>query len=320
MTIDGPAAAPAAPPLAEEERGTPIGLLLVAAPVLLVIGLVIWPIVSAVGRTFWLANPDGTYGFSLRTYDYFFSDDYSLANLRVTLWTTVVTMALLLVVCLPLALYLRFATGRLPAYVQGLAIFPLFVPSVILAYAFIRVLGPNGTVDLLLNAVGLPKIASPYLTPWGPVIGLLWDNIPLTVLILLSGLGGITNAAVEAARDVGAESAPRLLAHHPAASRQFDPGRHVLHGARPVLGLHPPLRARPAVARDDGALHAAHLQRQQRCHRRHHPGGGELRHLHRVRALLRPLRRPQSGKELNWPPPSPSVSASTGPASPLPWG
>jgi ABC-type spermidine/putrescine transport system permease subunit I len=193
-----------APPLSREERGTPIGLLLVAAPVILVIALIIWPIVSAIGRTLWLPNPDGSYGFSVRTYAFFFTDDYSLANLRVTLWTTVVTMALLLVVCLPLALYLRFATGRLPAYVQGLAIFPLFVPSVILAYAFIRVLGPNGTVDLIFNAVGLPKIASPYLTPWGPVIGLLWDNIPLTVLILLSGLGGITNAAVEAARDVGA--------------------------------------------------------------------------------------------------------------------
>jgi ABC-type spermidine/putrescine transport system permease subunit I len=68
----------------------------------------------------------------------------------------------------------------------------------------IRVLGPNGTVDLLLNAVGLPKIRSPYLTPWGPVIGLVWDNIPLTVLILLAGLGNVSNQAIEAARDVGA--------------------------------------------------------------------------------------------------------------------
>lgn len=87
---------------------------------------------------------------------------------------------------------------------QGLAIFPMFVPSIILSFAFIRVLGPNGTVDLLLNSVGLPKIRSPYLTPWGPVIGLVWDNIPLTVLILLSGLGNVSNQAIEAARDVGA--------------------------------------------------------------------------------------------------------------------
>jgi ABC-type spermidine/putrescine transport system permease subunit I len=59
-------------------------------------------------------------------------------------------------------------------------------------------------LDILLNAVHLPKIRSPYLTPWGPVIGLVWDHIPLTVLILLSGLGNVSNQSVEAARDVGA--------------------------------------------------------------------------------------------------------------------
>jgi putative spermidine/putrescine transport system permease protein len=36
------------------------------------------------------------------------------------------------------------------------------------------------------------------------VIGLVWDNIPLTVLILLSGLGAVSNQSIEAARDVGA--------------------------------------------------------------------------------------------------------------------
>ncbi|GGD67847.1 hypothetical protein GCM10008012_10180 [Rhizobium anhuiense] len=87
---------------------------------------------------------------------------------------------------------------------QALAIFPMFVPSIILAYALIRTIGPNGTVDLLLNSVGLPKLRTPYLTPWGPVIGLVWDNLPLTVLMLTAGLSSISNSAVEAARDVGA--------------------------------------------------------------------------------------------------------------------
>lgn len=181
-----------------------LGLLLVAAPVLLVCWLIIYPIVSAVIQTIWL--PDGVGGFhlSFSTYAFFFSDDYSLANLWLTLWTTFVCAALLLVVCLPIAIYLRFSVGRLPAYVQALAIFPMFVPSIILSYAFIRVLGPNGMVDILLNAVHLPKMRSPYLTPWGPVIGLVWDHIPLTVLILLSGLGNVSNQSIEAARDVGA--------------------------------------------------------------------------------------------------------------------
>lgn len=181
------------------------GLLLVAIPVFLVGWMVIWPILSAIWRTVWIRNDGGTgSSFSLETYVFFFSDQYSLNNLYVTLWTTAVCAVLLLLICIPIALYLRFSTGKLAAYVQGLAIFPMFVPSIILSYAFIRVLGPNGTVDLLLNAVNLPKIRSPYLTPWGPVIGLVWDNIPLTVLILVSGLGNVSNQAIEAARDVGA--------------------------------------------------------------------------------------------------------------------
>ncbi|WP_323013477.1 ABC transporter permease [Devosia sp.] len=182
----------------------PIGLLLVAVPVFLVVWLVIWPIISAVIQTLWMPTDNGGHAFSVETYKFFFSDAYSLGNLSLTLWTTGVCAVLLLVVCLPIALYLRFSDSKVSAYVQGLAIFPMFVPSIILAFAFIRVLGPNGATDLLLNAVGLPKIKSPYLTPWGPVIGLVWDNIPLTVLILLAGLGNVSNQSIEAARDVGA--------------------------------------------------------------------------------------------------------------------
>lgn len=192
------------PQAGTEPRRRPYGLLLVAAPVFLVGWLVIWPIVSAIVRTIWRPDAAGDYGFTLETYAFFFTDRYSLANLEVTLWTTVMCALLLLLICLPISIYLRFSTGKLPAYVQSLAIFPMFVPSIILAYAFIRVLGPNGMVDILLNSVGLPKIRTPYLTPWGPVIGLVWDNIPLTVLILLAGLGNVSNQSIEAARDVGA--------------------------------------------------------------------------------------------------------------------
>jgi ABC-type spermidine/putrescine transport system permease subunit I len=181
-----------------------IGLLLVAVPVSLVGWLVIWPIISAVIRTVWRGSAGGAYGFDLSSYVFFFSDAYSLNNLSLTLWTTAVCALLLLVVSLPIALYLRFTKGGIASYVQALAILPMFVPSIILAYALIRVLGPNGMVDLLLNFAGLPKLRTPYLTPWGPVIGLVWDNIPLMVLILLSGLGSVGNMAIEAARDVGA--------------------------------------------------------------------------------------------------------------------
>ncbi|MDM9624827.1 ABC transporter permease subunit [Rhizobium sp. S152] len=180
------------------------GLLLVALPVFLLGWLIVYPIFSAVITTVFVRQPDGATTLSLASYRFFFSDGYSRANLWLTLWTTLVCGVLLLAIGLPIALYLRFSQGRLPAYVQGLAIFPMFVPSIILSYALIRTIGPNGTVDILLNAIGLPKLPTPYLTPWGPVIGLVWDNLPLTVLMLTAGLGHIPKSSIEAARDVGA--------------------------------------------------------------------------------------------------------------------
>ncbi|WP_171060542.1 ABC transporter permease [Poseidonocella sp. HB161398] len=187
------------------------GLLLVFLPVGLLAWLILYPILRAVIRTLVVQTGTGP-ALSLETYRFFFTDGYSLANLWLTLWVTALCAVLLLAVCLPIALYLRFAKSRIAALVQGLALFPMFVPSVILAYALIRTLGPNGAVDLVLNAAGLPKIASPYLTPAGPVIGLVWDNIPLTVLMLVAGLGNVSDNAVEAARDAGAR--PFALLRH----------------------------------------------------------------------------------------------------------
>jgi ABC-type spermidine/putrescine transport system permease subunit I len=184
-----------------------VGLLLVALPVALVATLIVWPIIVAVATTL---TPEGQ-GFSLSAYRFFFTDGYSLNNLGITIWTTTVSILLLALIAVPLAIYLRFTRGRAAALVQALALFPLFVPSIILAYAFVRVLGPNGYVDIVMNGLGLPRIASPYLTPWGPVIGFVWDNLPLSVLILVAGLSAIPQSAIEAARDVGANRVQILL-------------------------------------------------------------------------------------------------------------
>ncbi|WP_156911922.1 ABC transporter permease [Kaistia adipata] len=183
--------------------GRLIGLLLVAAPVFLVVALILWPVALAVFDTLTVEGPSGP-RFSLDAYRFFFSDEFSLRNLWMTIQVATICTVLLLLLCLPIALYLRFSASRLTGYIQALALFPLFVPSILLAYALIRTLGPNGSVDILLNAVGLPKLPSPYLTPWGPIIGLVWDNLPLTLLIVLAGLSNVSRASIDAARDAGA--------------------------------------------------------------------------------------------------------------------
>jgi ABC-type spermidine/putrescine transport system permease subunit I len=90
--------------------------------------------------------------------------------------------------------------------VQALSLFPLFVPSVIISFALMRFLGPNGLFQLMLEQVGIGGYRTPYLTPVGPFIGFVWESIPLPVLILTAALGQVSNHAVEAARDLGASS------------------------------------------------------------------------------------------------------------------
>ena len=50
------------------------GLLLVAAPVLLVCWLIIYPIIAAVVQTVWVPSADGTNQFSIESNRYFFSE------------------------------------------------------------------------------------------------------------------------------------------------------------------------------------------------------------------------------------------------------
>jgi putative spermidine/putrescine transport system permease protein len=97
----------------------PVGLLLVALPVLLLAWLIVYPIFSAVITTVFVRQPDGTSAVSLASYAFFFSDAYSLANLWVTLWTTLVCGILLLVIGLPIALYLRFSQGACRPMCRG---------------------------------------------------------------------------------------------------------------------------------------------------------------------------------------------------------
>ena len=95
---------------------------------------------SVIGTFF----PSGAAGPSLANYDHFFADRLSVLNLAFTVWTTLATLVILLVIGLIIAVYLRFSHSRLVAAIQVLALFPLFVPGIVISFALIRFLGPTG--------------------------------------------------------------------------------------------------------------------------------------------------------------------------------
>ena len=181
------------------------GYALIAAPLILLVTLIFYPAAQAVVRTL-LVDPDVvSSGITAGRYSDFIANPIARSNLWFTVWVTLVSVFLLFAVCFPLSLYLRFSTSRIAGAVNVLALFPLFVPGVILAFALIRYLGPRGTVDIFLRLVfGFEGFVSPYLKPSGVVFALVWDHIPFTVLVLTAGLRQVEDNVIEAARDVGA--------------------------------------------------------------------------------------------------------------------
>ena len=177
------------------------GLALVALPVGLLLTLTLWPTLRMVAATFLI---DGH--VSADRYSAFFHDSYSMANLRYTLEMGLVSALTALVVSFGIALYLRFSAGRIATMIHALSLFPLFVPSIIISYALVRFLGPNGLFQLILEQVGFTHYRTPYLTPVGPFLAFVWENLPLPVLVLSAGLSQVSDHTVEAARDLGAKS------------------------------------------------------------------------------------------------------------------
>ncbi len=190
---------------APKKRERPWGLFLVIPPIALMAIFLFFPAIRNIFGTVYVEQEDGTRAWSIASYVFFFSDAYSLNNLLRTFWTTFVTLGVLIAINLPIALYLRFSQSRMAAVVQALALFPMFMPGIIIAYALIRYMGPNGVIQLLLETIGIHGYQTPYLTKWGPVIGMTWDAMPFTILVLTAGVMAIPTSAIEAARDVGAK-------------------------------------------------------------------------------------------------------------------
>ncbi|HEU5090692.1 MAG TPA: ABC transporter permease subunit [Roseiflexaceae bacterium] len=188
---------------ARRRRESLVAYLLVAPPTLLIVGLFFLPAFQSFLRT--ITGESG--GLTFERYQAFFTSRVALSNLWFTVTTTLTTIVFLFLICYPIALYLRFSRSRLADLVLSIALLPLFVPGIMSAYALIRFLRPRGMLETILNLVGLADYyETPYLKPLGIIIGLVWESIPFTLLVLTAGLRQIDDAVIESARDVGADN------------------------------------------------------------------------------------------------------------------
>lgn len=192
--------------LRQRRRQRALAVLFLTPALVLSLGIVVYPIFNTVLRSFTDAD---TGAFTLKHYEYLFTNRVASADIWYTVWITVVTVALSIFFAYLLALYLRFSDSRIARFIGTMYLLPRFVPGLVAVYAMKVIIADSGLINRL--SLLLPQGSALYdfkpgllFNPRGIILMNLWFNIPFATMIITAALSGISDAIVESARDVGA--------------------------------------------------------------------------------------------------------------------
>jgi len=131
-------------------------------------------------------------------------------NLVATIWVTAATVVVVLALALAVGLYARLSSGWVAKAASALSVVPLFIPVVIASYSILTFWGPGGLVKTIAYHLGAKAFPTLGYSLGGVLVGEVWVNLPFGVLMIASGLQGVPDSVIEAARDAGA-SFPRIV-------------------------------------------------------------------------------------------------------------
>lgn len=147
---------------------------------------------------------------TLAAYSDIWHDSRFLGDLRLTIFVTVISTTVVVILALVIAIYQRLIGGRKASVLVTLSIIPLFVPVVISAWAIHTFYAGDGFMRAFLSHIGIdfPTLTS---TPSAIVIGTVWTSLPFAILMISSGMQAVPDALIESARDCGASSLRVIL-------------------------------------------------------------------------------------------------------------
>ena len=135
-------------------------------------------------------------------------NETDLRAIGLTLRLAGTTMALLLVLCTPLAWWLARTRSRWRGPLSAVVALPLVLPPTVIGFYLLVALGPNGPLGQLTTALGLGTL--PF-TFWGLVLGSLIYSLPFAVQPLQGAFEAIGERPLEAAATLGAGPLDRFF-------------------------------------------------------------------------------------------------------------
>lgn len=134
--------------------------------------------------------------------------DADLAAIGLTLRLAATTMALLLLLCTPLAWWLARTRSRWRGAVSAVVALPLVLPPTVIGFYLLVALGPHGPLGQFTQWLGLGTL--PF-TFWGLVLGSLIYSLPFAVQPLQGAFEAVGDRPLEAAATLGAGPIDRFF-------------------------------------------------------------------------------------------------------------
>ncbi len=124
-----------------------------------------------------------------------------------SLWITLLTTAVALVISYPVALYIARAPRRWRDLLIFLVMVPFWTNFLVRTYALQFLMRANGPINALLAGLGLVREPLSMLsTPAAVLVGLVYGELPFMILPLYASLEKFDWALIDAAQDLGANT------------------------------------------------------------------------------------------------------------------
>lgn len=137
--------------------------------------------------------------------------------LQLTFRLALISTALLLVLCLPLAWWLAHTQRRIKVVIEALVALPLVLPPTVIGFYLLILLGPRGAVGGTLERLGANHLAFTFT---GLVIGSMIYSLPFVVQPLQNAFQAMGRRPLEVAATLRAGPWDRLVSVVLPLSRQ----------------------------------------------------------------------------------------------------
>lgn len=177
---------------------------LLLSPVLaLLLGGVLWPMITMVGTSFSRADNYGQAigGFTLDAYGQLLNESF-FKSLQYSLLTATVNTAICVVVGYLISSFIVSRPRNVQMVLLVLIIIPFWTDSLVRVFAWINLMSPGGVIPLALGLFGVED-ASLIPSSTAVYIGLLYAFLPAAVFPIYASMQGIDPATRLAARDLG---------------------------------------------------------------------------------------------------------------------